>query len=54
MLADSTPGFRDRYTKLIAAGGKQVLLGLHKGLPAGLVANGMSCGISKVTVIACV
>jgi alcohol dehydrogenase (NADP+) len=39
----------DVYTRLLAKKGKQVLLGLHKGLIAGFVLNSLTGGRSRVT-----
>ena len=38
----------DVYTRLLAPKGKQVILGLHKGIVGAMVAGKVTCGISKV------
>ena len=51
LILNTIPLYHDyiQYQKLLAPGGKQVILGLHKGLPGAMVANGVLCGASKVT-----
>ena len=38
----------DVYTRLVANYGKHVIMGLHSGLAAALVVNGIVCNSSKV------
>ncbi len=50
LILNTIPSYHDYdiYTTLLARQGKQVLLGLHAGLGAALIVNGLTCGASKV------
>lgn len=50
LIINTVPSYHDYniYTKLLNKTGKQVLLGLHKGLVASMIVSGITCGASKV------
>jgi D-arabinose 1-dehydrogenase-like Zn-dependent alcohol dehydrogenase len=50
LIINTVPSYHDYniYTKLLNKTGKQVLLGLHKGMVAALIVNGITYGASKV------
>ena len=50
LILNTVPSYHnyDVYTKLLAPGGKQVLLGLHKGIGAAMIVSALTRGRSKV------
>lgn len=50
IILNSIPIYHDYdvYTRLLSPKGKQVILGLHKGIVGAMVAGKATCGISKV------
>lgn len=50
IILNSIPIYHDYdvYTRLLSPKGKQVILGLHKGIVGAMVAGKVTCGISKV------
>merc|ERR1712062_910272 len=51
LIINTIPSYHDylQYSKLLNEGGKQVLLGLHNGFGAALLAQKVTCGKSSLT-----